>query len=631
MSINEIAMHQPMSYLRESASNADPALRAATGTLHGAAATYPAACLHELVAAVAAWQPGAVALRSPAGDTVTYSELEERAGAVASRLAGMNVRRGTCVAVALPRDPGLVVALLAILNAGAFYLPLDLRAPTNWLSYVLRDSGAAVVLTTAELRPRLLAALAGSGTGDGVPDLLTVGSLSGSVHFDPPAVTQDDLAYLIYTSGSTGRPKGVLVPHRGVVNLVTDAARLLGSRSVLFSTTPAFDIAALEIFMPLASGGTIVVLADDAVREPGAVGKASEGVDLVQLTPSVAKIVADDLRTGLPKMICGGEQLPVPLAHRILEGVGELWNFYGPTETTIWSCAYQVPHEVARMAIGTPLANTTVHVLDQDLQPVAPGMPGELFIGGVGVVRGYHGRPDLTAERFVPDTYSGTGGRLYRTGDRVRLRPDHVLEFIGRLDDQVKIRGHRIDLLEIETVLRTCPSVRSAVVQAREAFSGDMNLVAYLVAADEPAETQVVRDFLAARLPAYMLPTAWVWLDALPLLPSGKTDRQALPTPDEPDRSEYVPPRTPMEEGVAAAWEEVLNLDQVGVHDDFLDLGGQSILAIQLVGLLQEKFPVELSVRSVFDARTVERLAEEISRALTHLAADPPSSDVNLL
>ncbi|WP_051112543.1 non-ribosomal peptide synthetase [Nonomuraea coxensis] len=416
---------------------------------NGTAAAYPERTLHELVAEQAARTPGAVAVRAPDGEELTYAELDARAGALAGRLAAAGVRAETCVALCLPRGVPQVVALLAVLRAGGCYLPLDAAYPVERLAYLLADSGAALLVTESAQLDRL---------PEERPPALLLDAPEPAVAEPLSSVGPDHLAYLIYTSGSTGRPKGVQVPHRGVVNLVTDVIRRLGGGSVLYLTSLSFDIAALEIFTPLLSGGTLVIAPEDAARTPKELRRAAEDADLVQLTPSVASLAVEHLPPGLPRAVLGGEPLPVDLAARLLDVAGELWNFYGPTETTIWSTAYRVPRSPAAMLIGGPLANTTAYVVDRELRPVPVGVPGELLLGGDGVTRGYHRRAALTAERFVPDPFGPPGGRLYRTGDLVRRHADGHLEYLGRIDHQVKIRGVRIEPDETQAAHHETPT-----------------------------------------------------------------------------------------------------------------------------------------------------------------------------
>ncbi|GAA1770366.1 amino acid adenylation domain-containing protein [Nonomuraea bangladeshensis] len=566
---------------------------------NGTAAAYPERTLHELVAEQAARTPGAVAVRGPDGEELTYAELDARAAALAGRLAAAGVRAETCVALCLPRGVPQVVALLAVLRAGGCYLPLDAAYPAERLAYLLADSGAALLVTESAQLDRLPV--------ERPPALLLDGPEPARPTAPVSSVGPDHLAYLIYTSGSTGRPKGVQVPHRGVVNLVTDVIRRLGGGSALYLTSLSFDIAALEIFTPLLSGGTLVIAPEDAARTPKELRRAAEDADLVQLTPSVASLAVEHLPPGVPRVILGGEPLPVALAARLLEVAGELWNFYGPTETTIWSTAYRVPRSPDVMLIGEALANTTAYVVDRELRPVPVGVPGELLLGGAGVTRGYHRRAALTAERFVPDPFGPPGGRLYRTGDLVRRHADGQLEYVGRLDHQVKIRGVRIEPDEIAAVLTEHPAVHRAVVTVRDDAPGGRGLVAYTTGAGEEAD---LRAHLRARLPDAMIPAAFVTLTELPVLPSGKLDRDALPPPQATAESAgFVAPRTPMEETLAGIWAELLGRERVGVTDDFFALGGHSLLVVRLIGRIDAAFGVELPLRRCFDATTVEEQA----------------------
>ncbi|MEZ7128895.1 amino acid adenylation domain-containing protein [Nonomuraea sp. AD125B] len=566
---------------------------------NGTAAAYPERTLHELVAEQAARTPGAVAVRGPDGEELTYAELDARAGALAGRLAAAGVRAETCVALCLPRGVPQVVALLAVLRAGGCYLPLDAAYPAERLAYLLADSGAALLVTESAQLDRLPV--------ERPPALLLDGPEPARPTAPVSSVGPDHLAYLIYTSGSTGRPKGVQVPHRGVVNLVTDVIRRLGGGSALYLTSLSFDIAALEIFTPLLSGGTLVIAPEDAARTPKELRRAAEDADLVQLTPSVASLAVEHLPPGVPRVVLGGEPLPVALAARLLEVAGELWNFYGPTETTIWSTAYRVPRSPDVMLIGEALANTTAYVVDRELRPVPVGVPGELLLGGAGVTRGYHRRAALTAERFVPDPFGPPGGRLYRTGDLVRRHADGQLEYVGRLDHQVKIRGVRIEPDEIAAVLTEHPAVHRAVVTVRDDAPGGRGLVAYTTGTGDEND---LRAHLRARLPDSMIPAAFVTLTDLPVLPSGKLDRNALPPPQATTESGgFVAPRTPMEETLAGIWAELLGRERVGVTDDFFALGGHSLLVVRLIGRIDAAFGVELPLRRCFDATTVEEQA----------------------
>ncbi|HEX2095190.1 MAG TPA: amino acid adenylation domain-containing protein, partial [Longimicrobiaceae bacterium] len=429
----------------------------------------------------------------------------------------------------------------------------------------------------------------------------------------------ENLAYLIYTSGSTGTPKGVMIPHAGAGAFLHWAQGVFSGclSGTLASTSVCFDLSVFEIFVPLSVGGT-VVLAENALHLPHLPGK--ESVALLNTVPSAA---AELVRTGgIPASVrvvnLAGEALPRVLVERLYDaGVEEVYNLYGPSETTTYSTYVRVMRGDGRApSIGRPIANTHVYVLDRAMQPVPVGVPGELFIGGAGVARGYFDRPALTAERFLPDPFSGEpGARLYRTGDRARWLAEGTLEFLGRIDQQVKIRGFRIEPGEIEAALRTHPQVREAVVLAREDAPGERRLVGYVVL-QGPLPATELREHLRGHLPEYMVPGAFVLLDALPLTPNGKLDRRALPTPGRMEEETYVAPRTPLEEVLAGIWVDVLGLERVGVHESFFQLGGHSLLATRILYRVRNALHVELPVRALFEAPTVAELARHVESLL---------------
>jgi amino acid adenylation domain-containing protein len=581
--------------------------------------------VQQLVERSAATRPHDVAV-SCAGTTLTYADLNAQANRLAHRLRRLGAGPESRVAVCLERSPDLVTALLGVLKSGAAYVPLDPGYPADRLAWVLADSRAAVLLTQSSLLGALPVHEARALALDEV-------DLAGESAADPaPWAEPDSPAYVIYTSGSTGRPKGVVVRQRSVVNLLASMARRpgLGPQDVLLAvTTISFDIAGLELFLPLTVGGRVELVE----RETAVDGRrlaarlASCGATVMQATPATWRLL---LESGWPgsrglKVLCGGEALPPDLAREMLGRVGSLWNVYGPTETTIWSTVHEVSAGDADsgrpVPLGGPIANTEAYLLDRlerGLPPMPDGVPGELYIGGEGLARGYFGRPDLTAERFLPDPFSGRpGARLYRTGDLVRRRPrDGALEFLGRADFQVKIRGFRIELGEVEAVLAQFPGVRQCVATVREDRPGDRRLVAYLVSANGALRTRELRDFLAQRLPEYMVPTDFVALEGLPLSPAGKVDRGALPSPDPARREEeveHVAPRDAVEETLAAIWSEVLDAERVGVRDDFFALGGHSLSAARVLARVRDLLRVELPLSAVFERRTIERMARLIA------------------
>ncbi|HEV2852358.1 MAG TPA: non-ribosomal peptide synthase/polyketide synthase [Thermoanaerobaculia bacterium] len=568
--------------------------------------------LHELIAAQVEHTPEAIAVEF-GDERLTYAELSRRADGLARYLRGQGVQTGSLVGISAERSIEMVVGLLGILKAGGAYVPFDPSYPADRLAYMREDSGVEVLLTQSELRGPF-------------PE-------AGPI---PDTAVPSGPAYAIYTSGSTGRPKGAAVPHRGIVNrlLWMQEAYGLGPDDRVLQKTPfSFDVSVWEFFWPLITGARLVVAPPGAHQDAPRLAALirEHGITTLHFVPSMLQIflgqdglVDQDGFAGacrsVRRVFASGEALPFELKERFLErlpGV-ELHNLYGPTEAsvdvTFHACA---PGGRRRtVPIGRPIANTSIVVLDRSLNPAPIGVPGELHIGGVGLAIGYVGRPELTAERFIPDPIGETpGGRLYKTGDLARFRPDGEVEFLGRLDHQVKIRGVRIELGEIEAALSSHPAVRETVVVARKEGL-DHRLVAYLVPMGEsvPAPAEL-RSFLRATLPEAMVPSAFVVLRAFPLNPSGKVDRKALPAPSmdrmEPERA-YEAPHTPMEQRLAALWAELLGVRRVGRHDNFFELGGNSIQAAMLVNRLQRELGRILYVMALFDAPTVAELAANL-------------------
>ncbi|HEX9936884.1 MAG TPA: amino acid adenylation domain-containing protein, partial [Longimicrobium sp.] len=603
-------------------------------------AEYPAElCIHELFEAQAARTPDAVAVLLE-GRELTYAVLNARANRLAHHLRALGVGPDARVAIAVERGPEMVVGLLSILKAGGAYVPLDPAYPADRLRYMLEDSAPAALLVQSSLAP--------SFAGVDVPSVvLDAGApaWAGEPETNPGCaeLRPDHLAYVIYTSGSTGRPKGVLIEHRSLVNHTAWQAGAFGigaDDTVLQRTSISFDASAWELWTPLATGARLLLLPPGAEKDPGAIGRVigEGGATIAQFVPTLLQAVLGALPEGgsLPCRIvfCGGEPLPASLVEEArAAGAGEVVNLYGPTEATIDSTAHACGRLEDRRApsIGRPIANARIYVLDARGEPVPVGVAGELYVGGAAVARGYLGRPVLSAERFVPDPFSGeTGARMYRTGDRARWTADGTLEFLGRTDHQVKIRGFRIEPGEVEAALRRHDGVRECVVVARE-DPGDRRLAAYVVAAGPDAiDAAVLREHLRRSLPEHMVPGAFVVLDRLPLTPNGKVDRKALPAPELASAEEtYVAPRTPVEEMLAGIWAEVLRLERVGVRDNFFELGGHSLLAMRVVSRVRAVFDVELPLRAVFEGPTVARLAvrvEEMRRA--ELPVLPPVAPV---
>ena len=603
------------------------------------AAEYPRdARIEQLVLAQARRAPSAVAVETSSG-TLTYAALDARSAAVAGALAVAGVRAGDRVGLLLERDLALLPALLGVLRAGACYVPLDPATPAERLAFMIEDAGLRLVLG----HPSLLAHHA--NVLDRVPQLPIDMAVSHAGPWPVPGGTADDDIYAIYTSGSTGRPKGVQVRHRNVANLIETLRTSPGMGEgdvVLALTTLSFDIAVCELLLPLATGATVWLAGREDAADPDRLRAllSTHRVDVMQATPAAWRMLLDAGWQGdmALRAWCGGEALPADLAAALLPRVGALWNVYGPTETTVWSSRHRVYGVDATVPIGQPLQNTQFHVLDARGTEVPIGVVGELCIGGEGVARGYLGRPELTAGRFID---GGTLGRLYRTGDLGRWRNDGTLECLGRNDFQLKIRGYRIEAGEVEHVLLAHPAVARAVVVGRPAPGGETRLLAYVVphpGADIEEET--LRAHVAQRLPSYMVPQRCLALPTLPLTTSGKIDRNALPAPqDAIVRTSAAAPASgndmlldPDEARVAALFRELLALPQVDRDADFFSLGGHSLLAAQLAARLGRALDHQIPMRAVFDHPTIGRLAawlasrtQDAAAVIPRLGAETPA------
>jgi amino acid adenylation domain-containing protein len=548
------------------------------------------------------------------GTSLTYGELETRANQVANALIARGVGPEQIVGVCVRRSSDMIVAQLGVLKAGAAYLPLDPTYPAERIAYMLDDSGASFVVSRTD-------SIGALGTLDAkvTPVLLDREALADSAR-PKVKLTPRNIAYTIYTSGSTGKPKGVLVEHGNFANFLAgmDASLSLASPGVwLNATSIGFDISLLEIFGSLARGFTVIVHNDDSPPEFALAPLLAQGVTHFQCTPSQATLLISDPKgaqalAGLKELLLGGEAMPVDLAKQLLALLknGRLINMYGPTETTIWSTTHAVSQPEGSVPIGKPIANTRIYILDERGQPAPRGAIGELLIGGAGVTRGYHQRPELTESRFVADPFAH--GRMYKTGDLARLRADGAVEFLGRNDHQVKLRGYRIELGEIEVALRTHSAVKEAAVIAREDRPGDKRLVAYLVAHGEPTVGELRTFLTQAGLPDYMLPQAFVPLAKLPTTPNGKLDRRALPAPAQDSTlgvGAYIAPEGELEQGVADAWCAVLGVSRVGAEDNFFDLGGHSLLVVKLADAIAQRTGKQLAVPDLFRFPTVKSLA----------------------
>ncbi|WP_415940351.1 amino acid adenylation domain-containing protein [Streptomyces sp. 039-1] len=567
-------------------------------------------------AAQALRSPDAVAVRC-AGRELSYRELDERANQLAHLLVGLGVGSETPVAVLMERSVDLVVALLAVLKAGGFYLPLHSGYPLERMQWIVDETSAPVLLTDRAMRHR------------GVPSsssLVVVDEdeeLAGLPVTDPGIESRpDQLAYVMYTSGSTGRPKGVAVTHRDVLDLVVDGMFEPGAHERVLMVAPyAFDPSTYELWVPLLHGGrTVVTPGDDLSVATLARLIAEEEITGLQVTAGLFRVMAEEdpgCFAGVREVITGGDVISPTAVERVLEHCPDtvVRCAYGPTETTLfatqapWDVADEVP---APIPVGRPLDGMRAYVLDETLAPAPVAVTGELYLAGAGLARGYFGRPDLTAERFVADPYGPAGTRMYRTGDLARWSGDGLLEFVGRVDDQVKIRGFRIELGEIEAVLSRFTGLAQVAVVAREDRSGDKRLVAYVVAetAATTLDAEALRTHAAGLLPEYMVPSAFVVLDRLPLTTNGKLDRRALPEPDAPAKTGTGRgPRTPREEILCGLFAEVLGVPTVGIDDSFFELGGHSLLATRLASRIRSILGVKLSIHKLLKTPTVAALS----------------------
>ncbi len=581
--------------------------------------------MHRLFEAQVERTPSASALVAgrDALQRLTYQELNEQANSLAHHLAALEVSAEHRVGILLERSAAMVVSLLAVLKAGGCYVPLDSAYPRERLAFMMEDAGLTVLLTTRQLaESRNLAA---SGVALMFVDEWLQESEPKNLNNPTVAVHEHQLAYLIYTSGSTGKPKGVAIEHASATTFIHWASEVFGDSDldgVLFSTSICFDLSIFELFVTLSRGGEII-LADNALQLTELAAAAE--VTLINTVPSA---MAELLRMGaVPESVrvvnLAGEALRQELVEEIYANtqVERVYNLYGPSEDTTYS-TYTLVKRGERVTIGAPVANTRAYVLDEQWQRVPVGVMGDLYLAGSGLARGYWRRPALTAEKFIPDSFSQeAGARLYRTGDKVRYLADGQLEFLGRGDHQVKLRGYRIELEEIESVLRRHEQVREAIVVAREHAGADHRLVAYVVAGEvEGGDVKVseLRRWLRERLPEYMTPAAFVLMAELPLTPNGKVDRKALPAPDFNTAEELLTgPRTQIEEVLLGIWANVLGVEQLGVHDNFFELGGHSLMATRLISRVRNELQVEVSLSKLFESPTVARLAESVAEVMT--------------
>ena len=605
-------------------------------------AALPYSCIHHEFEKQAQLTPDRLAVVFE-NQQLTYRELNERANQLAHYLQQLGVKPEAIVGICVERSIEMVVGILSILKAGGAYLPLDPAYPQERLAWMLEDAQVPLLLTQARLVEALpphrakVICLDTDWNSDAYSTAMpAVGqgqtAIAQQSRENPTSeVTANNIAYVIYTSGSTGRPKGVMNTHKGLCNRLLwmqDAYQLTADDRVLQKTPFSFDVSVWEFFWTLLNGARLIVAKPGGHQDSAYLVKliTSQQITTLHFVPSMLQVFLEEpeLESSkcLKRVICSGEVLPFGLQERFFARLdAELHNLYGPTEAaidvTFWQCKRQSNSRT--VPIGRPIANTQLYVLNSHLQPVPIGVVGELYIGGAGLARGYLNRPELTAEKFIPHPFSNEpGARLYKTGDLVRFRPDGNLEFIGRIDHQVKVRGFRIELGEIEGLLGQHPGVREAVVMAREDVPGDQRLVAYVVPATDAALTaSQLRNFVKAQLPEYTIPSAFVLMDVLPLTTNGKVDRRALPAPDS-DRPElevvYQAPQTELEQAIATIWQDVLHLERVGIHDNFFDLGGYSLLMVQVHQRLLERLKQDIALVEMFEYPTISSLAKFLSQ-----------------
>jgi amino acid adenylation domain-containing protein len=578
------------------------------------AANYPHICVHELFTAQVAKTPDAVAVVA-GSQQLTYKQLDEKANQLAHYLSSLGVGKEVLVGIYCDRSLSMIISILATIKAGGAYIPLDPTFPQERLEFMLADSQISVLLTQQHLLPSLPAHQA---------QVICLDSDWQNIAIQPktPPTSNfqpENLIYTIYTSGSTGKPKGVQITHTNVVNFLTSMQQKLqlkNTDNLLSVTTLSFDIAVLEIFLPLTTGAKLILVSREVATDSVQLLQQlnNSAVTIMQATPATWRMLLDAGWEGNAqlKILCGGEALTQNLAHKLFSKCYQLWNLYGPTETTIWSTIHQVDDNDIIVTIGRPIANTQIYILDQNLQLVPIGVPGELHIGGAGLARGYLNRPELTAEKFIPNPFQ-PNKFIYKTGDLARYLSNGEIEYLGRIDYQVKLRGFRIELGEIETVLEQHPTVHQCIVMTREDVPGNQRLVAYLVA--ENAITDELRQYLRQKLPEYMIPSVFVFLKSLPLTPNGKVNRRALPAPENTGVvSNFVLPHHPDEGVLAAIWTQILGVSQISIHDNFFELGGHSLLATQVISRIRKTFGVDISLQHLFEFPTIAELAKDIQQ-----------------
>jgi amino acid adenylation domain-containing protein len=576
--------------------------------------------VQERFARVVARTPDAVAVSSGA-QVVTYAELDERANRLAHRLIGLGVKPEDPVMVLLERSVEMVVSILAIVKAGALYLPLHSAYPLQRLQWIADSVGQPVLLADAIMREHGLPDVPRILFVDSDPEQLTLPATDPKVTAGP-----DQLVHVLYTSGSTGDPMGVAVTHRGVLGLALDSCWDGGGQERILMLAPyAFGVSTYELWVPLLRGGHLV-LAPPGRLDVGTLRRliTEHQITAVHVTAGLFRVVADEAPecfAGVREVLTGGDVISAKAVQQVLEACPDtvVRATYGATEMSsfITNSPMRAPYSMGlTVPVGRGMDHTRLHVLDEQLRPLPAGEVGDLYVAGDRLARGYYRRPAVTAERFVADPFAGAGQRMYRTGDQVRMRQDGLIEFVGRSGDQVKIRGYRVELAEVESVLARYHGLAHVVVIAREVEDGEKRLIAYVVAEAGRLDVDGLRAHATELLPEYMVPSAFVTLDSLPLTPNGKVDRKALPEPVVEGSSDYRAPRTARQEILCSLFAEVLGVPRVGVDDSFFDLHGESLKAMRLISSIQACLGVELLVSDIFDAPTVAELDQQVEKAL---------------
>ena len=579
-------------------------------------------CIHELFEEQVLKTPGIIAIRDD-NKAITYTELNEKANKLARYLHDSGAVEGSLVSICMERSTDILVALLAVLKAGCTYIPLDPIYPKDRLALILEDGNPALMIT----EKKLLESLPQTETKN-----IFIEEYESYQHYSGEntsfSVTPNTIAYLIYTSGSTGKPKGVQLEHFSVVNFLASMAKQPGITPddvILAVTTISFDIAGLEMYLPILYGASIFVASQETSMNPDLlIQKIEESkATILQATPVTFRMLNSaewDGAKGL-KILCGGEAMPKDLAYDLISKCGELWNMYGPTETTVWSTVEKVEvdenDKIGYINLGKPIDNTFIYVLNSEFLPVPIGYPGELFIGGDGLARGYYNLPAMTQEKFIPDPFSDIpGARMYRTGDLVQQTEEGKLEFLNRVDSQVKIRGFRIELGEIESAISQFGTIKNNVTIVREDTPGDKRLVAYIIREDEKVDITELRQFLKTKIPDYMVPSAFVFIEQFPLTPNGKIDRKLLPSPVEAPQQakEYIEPKTETEKKLAAIWSDVLKIKQIGTDEDFFEIGGHSMIAVTLMVKIEKQLGTRLPLAVLFDHSNIHDMAELLDK-----------------